>query len=125
MKSILKLSTLPILVSICALTIPCRPIFADSTSALVVSLRCQGGYNIQVWRNRTTKKLTYRSQSPSGNAVSNQGTSRATEGVMQYQFRNGSYQYWVWDGTLDSPNAGTLEVYQNNRLLMRRQCQKT
>jgi hypothetical protein len=125
MKFMLKRVTLPITACICLLSISSQPVSADSTASLIVNLKCQGGYNIQVWRNRTNNRLTYRSQSPSGNAVSYQGTSRATEGVMQYKFRNGSYEYWVWDGTLDSTNAGTLEVYRNSRLLMRRQCQKT
>jgi hypothetical protein len=26
-------------------------------------------------------------------------------------------QPWVWDGTLDNPQSGTLEVYKNNRIL--------
>lgn len=122
MKSLLKLSTLSF--AFWMIGIPCLPVFADSTSALIVNLQCQGGYNIQVWNNRKTGQLMYRSQSPSGNLKIDRGTKQATEGVMVYKFRNGNYQYWVWDGTLDSPNAGTLEVYRNDRILMQRQCRK-
>ncbi len=124
MKSVLKPAVVAIAAFTCAAGMLTRPAAADSTADLVLNLSCQGGYHIEVWRNRTTKGLTYRSTSPSGNLVSYQGLSKKTEGTTVYKFFNGNYQYWVWDGTLDSPNAGTLEVYKSDRLIMRRQCKK-
>ncbi|MBE9229076.1 hypothetical protein IQ264_27080 [Phormidium sp. LEGE 05292] len=124
MKSLLKLLRLPIAVSICLSGIPCRLVLADSTADLILNLHCQGGYNVQVWKNGSTGGLMYRSQSSSGNMKIERGTKQATEVVTVYKFRNGTYQYWVWDGTLDSPNRGTLEAYRNDRILMKRQCQK-
>lgn len=113
-----------IALSIAPLSLSIPSAIADSTASLVLHLKCQDGYTVEVWRNRTTQGLTYRSTSPSGNLVSYQGMSKKTEGTTVYKFLNGSYQYWVWDGTLDSPNAGTLEVYQRDRLSSRRTCKK-
>ncbi|MEH1812457.1 MAG: hypothetical protein V7K26_17490 [Nostoc sp.] len=70
-----------------------------------------------IWRNYTSGELLYRSTSSNGNLSLGKGTSQLTEGVRVYKFRNGIYEYWVWDGTLDNPQSGTLEVYKNNRIL--------
>jgi hypothetical protein len=50
------------------------------------------------------------------------GTSKATEGVRVYKFRNQNYEYWVWDNTLDNKQSGTLEVYKNSNILMQQAC---
>lgn len=100
------------------------PAFADSTADLVLNLNCQDHYRVEVWKSRSSNALLYRARGPLGNLSLSGGTRRATEGVQVYQFRNGNYAYWVWDGTLDSQQAGTLEVYENDRLLMRKDCQK-
>ena len=50
---------------------------------------------------------------------------KATEGVKVYKFGKNNYEYWVWDGTLDSPNSGTLEVYKNNRISSQKSCKKS
>jgi hypothetical protein len=70
------------------------------------------------------KSFSYHSRSKYGNLNLGQGTVKYTEGVRVIKFRNANTQYWVWDGTLDSPNLGTLEVYQNNRLILQRQCHR-
>ncbi|BCL38251.1 hypothetical protein [Nostoc sp. MS1] len=98
---------------------------ADSTAGLILSMKCQGGYNINVWKKRASGELLYRSTSSNGKLSLGRGTSQATEGVRVYKFRNRNYQYWVWDGTLDSQQSGTLEVYKNNRILMRQACTKS
>ena len=98
--------------------------WADSTAGIVLSMKCQNGYNINIWQNYRSNELLYRSTSRNGNLSLGKGTSQATEGVRVYKFRNGIYQYWVWDGTLDNSQSGTLEVYKNNRILMQRACQK-
>ncbi|WP_199338695.1 hypothetical protein [Nostoc sp. FACHB-145] len=98
---------------------------ADSTADLILSTKCQGGYNINIWQNHTSRELLYRATSPNGNLSLGKGTSQPTEGVRVYKFRSGIYEYWVWDGTLDNPQSGTLEVYKNNRLLMKQACTKS
>ncbi|MGQ4646244.1 hypothetical protein [Lyngbya aestuarii] len=98
---------------------------ADSTAGIILSTNCQGGYKINIWQNYTSGELLYRATSPNGNLSLGGGTSQATEGVRVYKFQNGNYQYWVWDGTLDDPQSGTLEVYKNNRILMRQACKKS
>ncbi|WRH67512.1 MAG: hypothetical protein RSE13_03755 [Planktothrix sp. GU0601_MAG3] len=39
-----------------------------------------------------------------------------------YKFRSGNNEYWLWQGTIDNPDAGTLEVYKNGRQVMQRSC---
>lgn len=98
---------------------------ADSTAGIILSTKCRGGYNVNIWQNYTSGELLYRATSPNGNLSLGKGTSKATEGVRVYKFRNGIYEYWVWDGTLDNPQSGTLEVYKNNRILMKQACTKS
>lgn len=69
------------------------------------------------------KSFSYQSRSDYGNLDLWRGTAKYTEGVRVIKFRNSNTEYWVWDGTLDSSNSGTLEVYQNNRLILQRDCQ--
>jgi hypothetical protein len=97
---------------------------ADSTTELILSTKCQGGYNINIWRNYVSGELLYRSTSSYGDLSLGSGTSKATEGVRVFKFQNGDYAYWVWDGTLDNPRSGNLEVYKNNRILMQQACEK-
>ncbi len=120
LKSLAVLFALPI----CALTNFSLPAFADSTADLILSTKCGGGYNVNIWQNYASGELLYRSTSRNGDLSLGRGTRQMTEGVQVYKFRNGDYQYWVWDGTLDSAQSGTLEVYQNNRILMRQDCTK-
>lgn len=100
------------------------PAAADSTASLILSLRCRGGYDVNIWKTKTSGELLYRSTSHNGNLSLGRGTRQATEGVQVYKFRNGNYQYWVWDGTLDSKQSGTLEVYKNNYIQMQQACTK-
>jgi hypothetical protein len=124
MKVWLRKSTILGIVASCIRAFLPSPAAADSTADLLLNLRCGGGYNPQVWRDRSSGRYLYRIQSATGNLNLNRGTVQSTEGVRVYKFRNGSYQYWVWDGTLDSKQAGTLEVYRTNRLVMRQPCRK-
>lgn len=124
MKILLTKLALLFALPVCALATFPLPASADSTAGLILSLQCRGKYDINIWKTYTSGELLYRSTSDNGNLSLGRGTSQATEGVRVYRFRNGNYQYWVWDGTLDNSQAGTLEVYQNNRLLMRQPCQQ-
>jgi hypothetical protein len=125
MKKLLKSSALLLALPICILANFALPASADSTAEIILSTKCDGGYDINIWRNYTSGELLYRSTSANGNLSLGGGTSKATEGVRVYKFRNGDYEYWVWDGTLDSRQSGTLEVYKNNRILMQQACQKS
>ena len=125
MKTPLKKFTLLVVLTICVWANFSLRASADSTAGLVVSLRCQGGYNINVWKKHSSGQLLYRATSPNGNLSLDGGTSQATEGVRVYKFANGNYEYWVWDGTLDSQHSGTLEVYESNHILMRQACTKS
>ncbi|OKH42895.1 hypothetical protein NIES2101_32215 [Calothrix sp. HK-06] len=125
MKTLLKTSALLLALPISVLANFSLPASADSTAGIILSTKCQGGNNINVWKNHTSGKLLYRATTPNGNLSLNGGTSQATEGVRVYKFRNGNYEYWVWDGTLDNPQSGSLEVYKNNRILTKQACTKS
>lgn len=94
---------------------------ADSTADLLVALNCDD-YYVEVWQNRSSGRYLYRAQGFTGSLSLDDGSREATEGVVVYKFHNGDYDYWVWDGSLDSPDEGQLEVYHNNQQVMRRFC---
>jgi hypothetical protein len=125
MKTLLKRATLLLALLISVLANVSLIASADSTAGIILSTKCEGGYNINIWQNNTSGELLYRATSPNGNLSLDGGTSQATEGVRVYKFRKGNYEYWVWDGTLDNPQSGTLEVYKNNRILMQQACTKS
>ncbi len=124
MKTLLKRSALLLAVTTCISATLSLKATADSTADLILSLKCRGGYNINVWKKYSSGELLYRSKSSRGNVSVGRGTSKATEGVRVYKFRNGNYQYWVWDGTQDSRQSGTLEVYKNNQIRLHEACTK-
>ena len=124
MKTLLKSLALLIALPVCALTNFPLSATADSTAGLILSRKCEGDYNVNIWQNYRSGELLYRSTNRNGNLSLGSGTRQATEGVQVYRFRNGDYEYWVWDGTLDSAQSGTLEVYRDNRILMRQDCTK-
>ncbi|MDF5711322.1 MAG: hypothetical protein PUP90_27535 [Nostoc sp. S4] len=124
MKTLLKRSTLLLALTTCVWTNFSIRASADSTADLILSMKCRGGYNINVWKKHSSGELLYRSTSSHGNLSIDRGTAKATEGVRVYKFQNGNYKYWVWDGTLDSQQSGTLEVYKDNNLLMQQACTK-
>ncbi len=98
------------------------PAAADSTAALILSMKCRGGYNVDIWQKYGSGELLYRATSPKGNVSLGRGTSKKTEGVRVYKFRNNSYEYWVWDNSLDNNQSGQLEVYKNDKIQMQRTC---
>jgi hypothetical protein len=124
MKTSLNRSTFLLALATCIAANFHLPAAADSTASLILSLRCRGGYDVNIWKTKTSGELLYRSTSRNGNLSLGRGTRQATEGVQVYKFRNGNYQYWVWDGTLDSKQSGTLEVYKNNYIQMQQACTK-
>jgi hypothetical protein len=124
MKRLLKRTALLLALPISILANFSLPVSADSTAGIILSTKYQGGYNINIWQNNTDGGLLYGLTSPNGNLSLGRGISQATEGVRVYKFRKENYEYWVWDGTLDNPQSGTLEVYKNNRILMQQFCTK-
>jgi hypothetical protein len=124
MKTLLQKIALLNVAATCVFSSLALPAGADSTADMVLSLRCRGGYGVQVWKDRSSDAFLYRATSHHGNLSLDGGTAQSTEGVRVYRFQNGNYQYWVWDGTLDSQDAGTLEVYENSRILMQQPCRK-
>jgi len=125
MKRLLKTTALLLALPISILANFSLPVSADSTAGIILSTKCQGGYNINnIWQNNTDDELLYRSTSPNGNLSFGRGVSQGTEGVRVYKFRKGNYEYWVWDGTLDNPQSATLEVYKNNWILLQQVCTK-
>lgn len=121
MKTLLKRLALLITLPISALANFPSPAIADSTADLILSTKCRGGYNVNIWRNYTSGELLYRSTSSSGNLSLGRGTSHTAEGVRVYRFRNGDYEYWLWDGT-DSSQSETLQVYKDDRVMMQQLC---
>src|SRR3712207_4164563 len=118
MRTLLKRSALLLALATCVSANLSLRASADSTAGLILSMKCQGGYNINLWKKHSSGELLYRATSSKGNLSLGGGTSKATEGVRVYKFRNGNYEYWVWDGTLDGQQSGTLEVYENNHIRM-------
>ena len=125
MKTFLKRLTLLVALPICALANFTSPASADSTSELILNTMCEGGYNVSVWRNRTSSELQYRATGPFGDLTLGKGTRQATEGVQVYRFSKGVYEIWVWDGTLDSAQSGTLDLYKNKSIIAHKNCTKT
>ena len=124
MKTLLNRSTFLLALATCIATNFSLPAAADSTASLILSLKCRGGYNVNIWKKNASGELLYRSTSPNGNLSLGRGTRQTTEGGHVYRFQNGNYQYSVWDSTLDSNESGTLQVYKNNYILRQRACNK-
>ena len=99
------------------------PVSADSTAGLLLSLKCQGGYNVNIWRRYNSGELLYRSTSPQGNLSLGNGTGDNTGAAQVYKFKNGNYEYQVISGRGDHQGQGTfLEVYKNDRSIMSQGC---
>jgi hypothetical protein len=124
MKAFLNYSTILPALAISMILHFALPASADSTANLLLNLQCEGGYNVDIWKTKQSGELLYRSTSSNGKLSLGRGTSQATEGVRVYKFQKGNHQYWVWDGTLDSQQSGTLEVYKNNTIQRRYACTK-
>jgi hypothetical protein len=124
MKTLLTRLVLLLTLPVCALANFPLPAAADSTASLILSRQC-GQYQVNIWRKYGSGELLYRSTSRYGDLSLGRGTRQLTEGVRVYRFQNGDYEYWMWDGTLDNPQSGSLEVYQDNSILMQRNCRKT
>ncbi|MBE9162651.1 hypothetical protein [Tychonema sp. LEGE 06208] len=88
------------------------PASADSTADLVLSLKCQGGYNVNVWKRYNSGELLYRSTSPQGNLSLGKGTRDDTGAAQVYKFKNGNYKYQVLGGKGDRQGKGTVRFVE-------------
>lgn len=95
---------------------------ADSTADLVLSLKCKGGYDVNVWKRHGSGELLYRSTSPQGNLSLGKGTRENTGAAQVYKFKNGNYKYQVLEGKGDRQGQGTLEVFKNDRSILSKVC---
>jgi hypothetical protein len=114
----------PCVAVVSAIATSTLPAAADSTSSLVMNLSCDGSTSAEVWKNRKTGGLFFRGTSPTGKMTSYLGKTQKTEGVQVYKFQSGNMEYWVWDGNLDNPQAASLEIYNNSRLVKRHECKR-
>ncbi|MEI2583750.1 hypothetical protein [Scytonema sp. PRP1] len=122
MKTLLKRFALLLGLMSCVSAYLVLPASADSTAGLLLSLKCQGGYNVNVWRRYDSGELLYRSTSPQGNLSLGKGTADNTGSAQVYKFKNGNYEYQVLAGRGDHQGQGTLEVYKNGRSIMSQGC---
>ncbi|MBC6434204.1 hypothetical protein FM036_27720, partial [Nostoc sp. HG1] len=75
MKILLKISVLFLALPINILANCSLPASADSTAGIVLSTKCHGGYNINIWQNYTSGELLYRATNPNGNLSLGKGTA--------------------------------------------------
>ncbi|MEO8892295.1 MAG: hypothetical protein ABI417_12300 [Coleofasciculaceae cyanobacterium] len=122
MKTLLKRFALLLGSMTCVSAYLVLPASADSTAALVLSLKCQGGYNVNIWKRYRSGELLYRSQSPRGNLSLGRGTRDDTGAAQVYKFKNDNYTYQVLRGKADHQGKGTLNVYKNDRSIMSQTC---
>lgn len=64
----------------------------------------------------------YQARSSKGNINLRRGRVEETESGRVFIFHNKGIEYWLTDGTLDADIAGVLEVYQNGKQVLLRNC---
>jgi hypothetical protein len=124
MKTLLKQFTVLLGLATCILVNLSRPASADSTAALILLLRCQDDYTIDIWRRYASGEPLYRSVGPLGKLALGKG-SRENAGTAQiYKFKNGDYVYQVVSGRGDHRWQGALEVFKNGRSILNQTCKQ-
>ncbi len=122
MKIFQKRSALIFGLIICASNYLSLPASADSTADLILSLKCQCGYNVNIWKRHNSGEVLYRSTSPLGDLSLNKGTAENTGAAQVYKFKSSNYEYQVIGGKGDHQGQGTLEVFKNGRSIMSQTC---
>ncbi len=122
MKRLLKRSVLLLGLMGCVSANFCLPASADSTADLVLSLKCQGEYTVNIWKRYNSGELLYRGTSPLGNLSLGKGTKENTGAAQVYKFKNGIYEYQAIGGKGDNLGKGSLEVFKNGRSIMTQTC---
>ncbi|MBW4540183.1 MAG: hypothetical protein KME43_13700 [Myxacorys chilensis ATA2-1-KO14] len=122
MKLLPKQSTVLLGLMTCVLAHLPLPASADSTADLLLSLKCQNDYTVDVWRRYASGELLYRAKGPLGNLSLGKGTRETTGAAEVYKFRNSNYVYQVLGGRGDHRQQGTLEVFKNGRSFLSQAC---
>ena len=122
MKTLLKRFVLLLGLITCVLAYFSLPALADSTADLVLSLKCQSEYTVNVWKRHNSGELLYRATGPLGNLSLGKGIKENTGAAEVYKFKNGDYEYQALGGTKDHQGQGTLEVYKNGRSILSQTC---
>ncbi|NMF64272.1 hypothetical protein [Brasilonema octagenarum] len=122
MKLLSKQSTVLLGLTTCVLAHLPLPASADSTASLLLSLKCQSDYTVNVWRRYASGELLYRATGPLGNLRLGNGTRENTGAAEVYKFKNDNYVYQVLGGRGDHRQQGTLEVFKNGRSLLSQAC---
>jgi hypothetical protein len=124
MKTLLKQSMILLGLATCVLANLSQPASADSTAALIISLRCQSDYNINVWRRYISGELLYRGTGPLGHLDLGKGSRENTVSAQVYKFKRGDYVYQVVSGRGDHRWQGALEVFKNGRSILNQTCKQ-
>ena len=108
----------------CVLAHLSLPASADSTAGLLLTLKCQSGYTVNVWQRYASDELLYRGTGPLGNLNLGKGSKANTGAAQVYKFKHGDYVYQVLGGREDHRNQGTLEVFKNGRSFLSQTCRQ-
>jgi hypothetical protein len=122
MKPLLKKSTVLLGLTTCVLAHLSLPASADSTAGLLLTLKCQSDYTVNVWQRYASGELLYRATGPLGNLSLGKGSKADTGSAQVYKFKHGDYVYQVLSGRGDHRQKGTLEVLKNGRSLLSQTC---
>jgi hypothetical protein len=122
MKLLLKQSTVLLGLMTCISGLLPLSASADSTAGLLLTLKCQNDYTVNIWRRYASGELLYRATGPLGNLSLGKGAKENTGTAEVYKFRAGDYTYQVLGGRGDHQQRGTLEVFKNGRTLFSQAC---
>ncbi|MBW4692700.1 MAG: hypothetical protein KME27_13150 [Lyngbya sp. HA4199-MV5] len=122
MQPLLKKSTVLLGLTTCVLANFCLPARADSTAGLLLTLKCQSDYTVNVWQRYGSKELLYRGTGPLGDLSLGKGSRENTGAAQVYKFRTGDYAYQVLAGRGDHRQRGMLEVFKNGRSIVSQAC---
>lgn len=122
MKTLLKQSAVLLGLTTCVLANLSLPATADSTAGLLLTLKCQSDYMVNVWRRNASGELLYRGTGLLGNLSLGKGARENTGSAQVYKFRTGDYVYQVLAGRGDHQQRGMLEVFKNGRSILSQAC---
>ena len=122
MKTLLKQIVLLLGSMTCLSVYLSLPASADSTANLLLSLKCQNEYTINIWKRHNSDEFLYRATGPLGTLSLGKGTANNTGSAQVYKFKNGDYEYQVLGGRGDHQGKGTLEVYNKGDSILTQSC---
>lgn len=122
MKTLLKQSSVLLGLATCVLANLSLPASADSTAGLLLTLKCQSDYTVNVWQRYGSGELLYRGTGPLGNLSLGKGSRENTGSAQVYKFKTSDYVYQILAGRGDHRQQGTLEVFKNGRAVLNQAC---